>query len=115
MSTKSTKRSGYEVCLKKIKDQKKPHAHNFSPAILGPEVAAPILWAPGFVLFFCCKSPHAHTIPRFMGGLGGFWKGGWKCQFFFMGVWIFVPKRGLNGSRLTLHAACSSFLQLDAG
>ena len=32
------------------------------------------------------ENPHAHKIP--VGGGGGrgfFWKGGWKCQFYFYG------------------------------
>ena len=58
----------------------------FPPVILGPEMAAPILWAPGIFGLFLLKNPHAHKIPPFRGGswvfLGG---GGWKCQFYFYG------------------------------
>ena len=48
------------------------------PAILGPEMAAPILWAPGIFWFFLLENPHAHKIPRFRGGGGcwGFLEGG---------------------------------------
>ena len=53
------------------------------PAILGPEMAASILWAPGIFWFFLLENPHAHKIPPFRaGGVGVSWKGGgWKCQF----------------------------------
>ena len=45
----------------------------FCPAILGPEVATPILWAPGKKAFFLQeKALHAHQIPRFRGGILGF-------------------------------------------
>ena len=62
----------------------------------GPEMAAPILWASSIVWFFLLENPHAHKIPPFAGGGGwvlGFFRGGrWKCQFFFMGVRIFLIK-----------------------
>ena len=38
----------------------------FPPVILGPEMAAPILWAPGIFCSFCWENPHAHKIPRMM-------------------------------------------------
>ena len=60
----------------------------FLPVILGPEMAAPILWAPGIFWFFLLENPHAHKIPPFGGGGGGsgfFQRGGWKCQFYFYG------------------------------
>ena len=41
----------------------------FWPAILGPEMAAPILWAPKNA-FLSAGKPHAHKIPRFRGGGG---------------------------------------------
>ena len=61
------------------------------PAILGPEMAAPILWAPGIFGFVLLENPHAHKIPPFRGGggRGFFWKGGWKCQSYFYGRGIF--------------------------
>ena len=66
-------------------NQKKPHARIFSPTILGPEMAASILYAPGIFSLFLQK---ARKIPRFMRGgyfgcLGG--RGGRKCQFYFYG------------------------------
>ena len=48
----------------------------FPPAILGPEMAAPILWAPGIFGPFLLENPHAHKIPPFRGGSCFFWKGG---------------------------------------
>ena len=56
----------------------------FVSAILGPEMAAPILWTPGKMRPFCRKN-HVHKIPRFRGG--GFWVlgGGGKCRFYFYG------------------------------
>ena len=59
-------------------------------AILGPEMAAPILWTPGKMRPFCRKN-HVHKIPRFRGGvfwvLGG---GGGSADFIFMGARIFL-------------------------
>ena len=43
---------------------------NFPPAILGPRMAAPILWAPGIFGSFSWLKPHAHKIPRFRGVVG---------------------------------------------
>ena len=42
----------------------------FPPAILVPEMAVPILCAPGIfgLSFFCWKEPHAQKIPRFRRG-----------------------------------------------
>ena len=59
----------------------------FPPVILGPETAAPILWAPGIFGFFLLENHHAHKIPPFRGGgvMGFFRRGGWKCQFYFYG------------------------------
>ena len=56
----------------------------FVSAILGPEMAAPILWTPEKRRPFCRKS-HVHEIPRFRGGgILGFWGGG-ECRFYFYG------------------------------
>ena len=64
----------------------------FPPAILGPEMAAPILWAPGNFWFFLLENPHADKIPHFRGELVFVWKGGWKCQFYFYGRGDFSEK-----------------------
>ena len=42
----------------------------FVSAILGPEMAAPILWTPGKMRSFCRKT-HVHKIPRFRVGFFG--------------------------------------------
>ena len=64
----------------------------FLPAILGPEMAAPILWAPGILGFFLLENPHAHKIPPFFGGgvLGFFRRGGRGADSILMGVGIFL-------------------------
>ena len=78
----------------------------FPPATLGPEMAAPILWAPGIFGSFCRKTPMPIKF-LFLGGGGGgvsgrFQKGGGKCQFIFMGVGIFphkqIPKKYLENA-----------------
>ena len=49
-------------------------------AILGPEMAAPIIWGPGKMRSFCRKTLHVHKIPRFGGGV--FWAfGGGSADF----------------------------------
>ena len=62
----------------------------FPPVILGPEMAAPILWAPGIFWFFLLENPHAHKIPPFRGGgvLGFSRRGAGSANFIFMGVGI---------------------------
>ena len=52
----------------------------FVSAILGPEMAVPILWTPGKMRSFCRKT-HVHKIPRFRGGFFG----GGECRFYFYG------------------------------
>ena len=37
----------------------------------GPEMAVPILWAPGIFCLFLLENPHAHKIPPFRGGGSG--------------------------------------------
>ena len=64
------------------------------PAILGPEMAALILWAPGKIAFFQQKDHHAHKIPRFRGGyLGPSGEGGGSADFIFMGARILPDLR----------------------
>ena len=65
----------------------------FVSAILGPEMAAPILWTPGKDVFFLQENLHVHKIPRFFGGGGGIlvWGGGeGSADFMFMGAGIFL-------------------------
>ena len=63
----------------------------FLSAILGPEMAAPILWARGKIALFLQENLHAHKIPHFRGGGGilGFGGGG-GAVFIFMGARIFL-------------------------
>ena len=74
----------------------------FPLAILGPEKAAPILWAPGIFGSFCWKAPHTHKIPRFRGGVGVFLErgGGVEVPILFYGHGDFSDfkqqERGLN-------------------
>ena len=71
----------------------------FPPATLGPEVAAPILWALTFVGSFWWKT--AMPIKLLVlegGGLVCFLEGGRKCQFYFMGVGIFPTKKSTTQS-----------------
>ena len=62
----------------------------FLPVILGPEMAAPFLWAPGIFWFFLLENPmHIKFLVLGGGESWVFWKGGWnspwKCQFYFYG------------------------------
>ena len=85
----------------------------FLSAILGPEMAAPILWMPGKMRPFCRKN-HVHKIPRFRGG-GVFWVlGGGSADFIFMGAQIFLKyfasqERVSGGQRKGL-TKCNSIL-----
>ena len=60
----------------------------FVSAILGPEMAAPILWTPGKNAFFLQEKLHVRKIPPFW---GGFWGGG-SADFIFMGARIFLKE-----------------------
>ena len=61
----------------------------FVSAILGPEMAAPILWTPGKMRPFCRKN-HVHKTPRFRRGGGILGLGGGSADFIFMGARIFL-------------------------
>ena len=63
----------------------------FVSAILGPEMAAPILWTPGKNAFFLQENLHVHKIPRFGGGDIWFGGGG-SADFIFMGAGIFLTE-----------------------
>ena len=68
----------------------------FPPAIPGPEMAAPILWAPcNFGFFLLEKNPMPVKFLLLGGGgvLGFLGKGGWKCQYYFYGHWHFCKLR----------------------
>ena len=63
----------------------------FLSATPGPEMAAPILWAPRISVFFLQENLHVYRIPRFRGGgriLGFGGEGGWSADFIFMGTGI---------------------------
>ena len=73
-------------------DQKKPHVRNLCAVILGPEMAAPILWAPGIFCSFCWNIP----MPiKFLvlggGGAVGFLQGGGggEVPILFLWAWGF--------------------------
>ena len=62
----------------------------FVSAILGPEIAAPILWTPGKIAFFLQENRYVRKIPRFRGG-GYFRLGGERsADFIVMGAGIFL-------------------------
>ena len=61
----------------------------FPPVILGPEMAAPILWAPGIFWFFLLENPKAHKIPPFRGGFWVFLEGGVEVPILFLWAWGF--------------------------
>ena len=62
----------------------------FMSAILGPEMAAPILWTPGENAFFCRKTSMSIKF-LVLGGGGEFWfGGGGSADFIFMGAGILL-------------------------
>ena len=63
----------------------------FLSAILGLEMAAPILWTPGKNAFFLQEDLHVHKISRF-GGVGVVGGGGGVPMFFFYGRGGFSDK-----------------------
>ena len=81
--------------------QKNPRVVKFVSAILGPEMAAPILWAPRISAFFLQENLHVHKIHHLGGGVFfGFGGGGGSAEFIFMGagIWqiVFLPGHNLN-------------------
>ena len=75
-----------------------------SPAILGPEMAAPILWPPGIFGFFLLENPHDDKIPPFRGGGRGFLgRGGGSANFIFYGRGDFSDSSLLPKRTLTLN------------
>ena len=71
----------------------------FLPAILGPEMAAPLLWAPGILWLFLLENPHADKIAPLGGAgvLGFFRRGGGSADFIFTGAGIFLIRRSKRG------------------
>ena len=77
-----------------------PVSVKFVSAILGPEMVAPILWAPRISACFLQENLHVHKIPRFGGGgYFGFEGGGGSADF------IFIWARGFfwKGPRLRYY------------
>ena len=71
--------------------EQKPHVRNFSPAILGLEMAAPILWAPGIFRFFLLENPFMPIKFLALGGLVFVWRRrGGSANFIFTGARIFL-------------------------
>ena len=60
----------------------------FVSAILGPEMAAPIVWTPRISVFFLQENLHVHKIPLFFGGGVFGVLGGGSADFIFMGAGI---------------------------
>ena len=58
----------------------------FLPAILGPEMATPILWAPEKIAFFLQENRRAHKIPRFGGGVIWVFEGRGEVPILFLWV-----------------------------
>ena len=99
----------------------------FPPAIPGPEMDAPILWAPGIFGLFLLENPHAHKIPP-LGGVLFFFEGGWKCQFYFYGrgdffrhsqlsLWYFVAKKVVSefSGRVRIRISIRSRIACNRG
>ena len=59
----------YSCCPLIFLQQKSLTSVIFPPVILGPEMAAPMLWAPDSFWCFLLENPHDHKIPRFRGGV----------------------------------------------
>ena len=55
----------------------------FLSAILGPEMGAPVLWAPG-IFAFCRKTSMSIKFLILGGGILGFWGEG-ECRLYFYG------------------------------
>ena len=70
---------------------------NFLSAILGLEMAAPILWAPRISVFFLQENLHIHKIPCFRGGGGVGFGGAGSADFIFMGAGIFLMNEFRKG------------------
>ena len=67
----------------------------FPPAILRPEMAAPILWAPGIFSSFCRKTPMPIKLLVLGGGGVGFEGGGVEVPIMFLWAWGFFRFKGM--------------------
>ena len=66
--------------------QKKRDVHNISARNSGAGNGCADFMAAWHFLVLSAGKPHAHKIPPFRGGVLGFFRrGGWKCQFYFLG------------------------------
>ena len=63
-------------------------------AILGPGMAAPILWTPGKMPSFCRKTCVRKILVLRGGGILGLGGGGGSADFIFMGAGIFLINGG---------------------
>ena len=75
------------VGLRRRVSEKSSCPDNFLPTILGPEMAAPILWAPGKIPFFLQENRHAIKF-LVLGGV--FWV--WEVLI------VFLWAQGFSGS-----------------
>ena len=83
----------------------------FPPVILGPEMAAPILWAPGIFWFFLLENPHAHKIHRFRGGVVGFFRrGGVEVLILFLWAWGFFRMSRKQNRKFSARNFCCTAL-----
>ena len=58
--------SAISIVSSRVHSQKNPRVPlNFLSAILGPDMGAPILWAPGMFAFFLQETLHVRKIPLF--------------------------------------------------
>ena len=84
---------------------------NLLPANLGPEMAAPILWAPGKMRSFCRKT--AMPVKFLVLGGGGYFGlgvgGGGSADFIFMGAGIFSELCVFDQEALIVHMASIYF------
>ena len=80
------------LCFFLGKIRKSVMSIKFPPVILGPQMAAPILWAPGIFGLFLLENPHAHKIPPFRGGSWFFLEGGVEVPILFLWAWGFFRK-----------------------
>ena len=79
---------------KSEKKKKKPNLMPLPPVILGPEMAAPILWTPGIFWFFLLEIPMPiKFVVLGGGGVVGFLEGGGGSANFIRMVWGFFRQK----------------------
>ena len=100
----------------------------FPSAVLGPEMAAPLLWAPGILWFCLLEDLHAHKMPRLRGGGGvGLFLGGsgvevptlflWARRgiFQFEGGTLIRVSPGMNGTVTLCSMRAATVLSRKCG